>query len=424
MKTYIIIFISVIFIVGCGVSNQELGKSYLSDNNYKKALEVLTKAVKDDPNNPKAHKELGITYYKLGQYDKALDELKTAKSKLNKDSNVMLYLGLTYERMEQYDNAIKEYSGYAKMVHLRRMRKLIQQKAQALTQKQAEQWAKERIRIENVIDAGAFPENTVAVTYFKPIGVSENVLPLHKGLTDLLIMDLSLVKELSVVERVKMKEIYNELGLASTSLVDESAAPRFGKILGASFIITGAFTDIGNEKWRIDPMLGKVKLNTVQNLESVEGELRDFLETEKSLVFNILDMMGIKLSSDEHEKILRNIPTESLSAFLAYSKGIDYADKGMYVEATKEFENAVSLDPDFTQARKNLNESVSLQNPIGTPDNVEIVLDQELNLTEIGATVLTTTTESVSKSDINQAPISSLEQTEPQEVSVKLIIKW
>jgi tetratricopeptide (TPR) repeat protein len=424
MKTYIIFFILAIFIVGCGVSNQELGRSYLSDNDYEKALEVLTKAVKDDPNNSKVHKELGITYYKLGQYDKALSELKIAKPKLSKDSNVMLYLGLTYERMEQYDNATKEYSGYAKMIHLRRMRKLIQQRSQALTQKQAEQWAKERIRIEGVIDAGVFPENSIAVTYFKPIGISEDILPLHKGLTDLLIMDLSLVKELSVIERIKMKEIYNELGLSSTSLVDESTAPRFGKLLGASFIITGAFTDIGNEKWRIDPMLGKVKLNTVQNIESVEGKLREFLQIEKSLVFNILNMMNIKLSLDEREKILRNIPTESLDAFLAYSRGIDYADKGMYAEATKEFENAVSLDPDFTQARKNLNESMSLQSPIGTPDNVEIVLDQELNLTEIGATVLTTTTESVSKSEINQSPISSPEQTEPQEIPIKFIIKW
>jgi tetratricopeptide (TPR) repeat protein len=417
------IIIVALLVVGFGPSSLRRGRKYLEKGEYTRALEALTDALNEDPDNPEIHRDLSIAYYNTGQYEQALDELNKAKEKREKDAQVMFYLGLTYERLEQYDKAIEEYSNYVKLGRFNSMKKEIQRRVEWLIRQQAAQWAEQRMKIEEQINPASIPDNTIGVTYFKPFSVSNELVPLHKGLTELLIVDLSMVEALRVVDRTRLTEIYNELALASTDFVDQSMAPRLGKLLGANSLVTGTFTGFGDEQWRIDPTLGRIKLGKFQALEGLEGEIASFLQTEKQLVLNILISLGIELTEAEKDEILQNIPTESLEAFLAYSRGLDFTDRGMFGEAEKAFEDAISLDPAFSQARENLTGVKLLTQPVGSIGEVEAKWNSTLSA-EIGKDMLMATTiQSVAQGDIDRVPVSEMSSSRA-EVEVELLIQW
>ena len=418
------IFILVLLIAGCGTASWRQGRRYLADGKYDQSIEALENALNEDPDNPKILRDLGIAHYKAEQYEQSLEHLEEAKKGLEKDSRLSFYLGLVYEQLGQYDKAIEEYANYTRLVRFSRIRRQMQQRIEWITRQQAAEWVKERMKMEEEIDTASIPDNTIAVTYFKPFSVSEDLEPLHKGLTALLIIDLSMVESLKVVERTKMKELYDELGLSSTDLVDQDTAPRIGKLLGANSLITGAFTGLGNELWRIDPALGQVKAGKFETLESIEGQFLDFVQLEKQLVLQIVKGLDIELTKEEQSSILENVPTNSLQAFLAYSRGIDYTDKGMYTEATKEFETAISLDPNFNQAKDSLTGAKLSPAAIESADELEAVWDATLSEEETREELLTATAESVSQEDVSRTKRTEPKIPEKPLVPLEIHFRW
>jgi len=412
----------VLWSVGCASVSLRQGRGYLDRGKCPEALEALTRALGEDPDNPEIHRDLGIAHYGLGEFDKALEELEKAKQDLAKDGKVMFYLGLTYENLEEYNKAIEEYSNYVQVARFRGIRRKIQRRIDQLNQKWARQWAEERVELEADISSISVRDDVIAVTDFKPFGMSEELEPLRIGITQLLITDLKLVKNLTVVERLMIKELYKEMGVSSTEFVDQSTAPKLGKLLGAGTLVIGTFTGVGDRSWRIHPTLGLIETGDLKKLESVGGEFAELLKAEKDLVFEILAELGIKLTDDIRDSIRRNIPTESLEAFMSYSKGLDYLDKGMYSEAEEEFKAAISEDSGFGQARDHLLETQSLSQPMDSVDILEKTWDFELSSHETGNEVLATTVNEVSQSNVESELIPEVATPEPKEVLLR--ISW
>ncbi|MEW5767042.1 MAG: tetratricopeptide repeat protein [bacterium] len=411
------VFCLLSFMIGCLTTGSlRQGRKLLSEGEYDRATEVLTNALKEEPDNPEIYRDMGIAYYKLGQYNQALDKLEKAKQGLPKDSRLIFYMGLVYEKLEKYDQAIEEYSNYTRLSPLSRVRRKIKERLPWLIRQEADRWAKARLKDEENLPVQDIPDTTVAVTYFKPLTVLEGYESLHLGLTDLLITDLSLVKSLSVVERIKLHHILDELGFSSTDLVDQSKAPRMGKLLGASILVTGVFTAL-EEKVQIEPALGKVKLDKLYILEGVEGMLANFLQIEKDLVWQVLDEMGLELTSEEREAISRNVPTESLAAFLAYSTGLSLEDSGMYPEAAKEYESALTLDPNFNEAVWHLKEVQSLTQ-VESGDSMEQIMEAALSTKRLQDEALATTVETISRQG------TSIPRSEPDMVNLDIILRW
>lgn len=414
-KKIISIFILSIFMIGCITTGSlRQGRKLLSEGAYDRATEVLINALVKEPDNPEIYRDLGIAYYKLGQYNQALDKLEKAKQGMAKDSRLIFYLGLVYEKLEKYDKAIEEYSNYTRLSPLSRFRRKIKERLPWLIRQEADRWARARLKDEGNLPVQDIPDTTVAVTYFKPLTVLEGYESLHIGLTDLLIADLSLVKSLSVVERIKLNNILDELGFSSTDLVDRSKAPRMGKLLGANTLVTGTFAAM-EEEIRIDPAMGKVKLNELYSLEGVEGMLANFLQIEKDLVLQVLEEMGLELTSEEREAISQNVPTESLAAFLAYSRGLSLEDSGMYPEAAKEYESALTIDPNFNGAILHLKE-VRFLPQVESVDSLEQIRELALSTKRLQDEELATTVESISRQGI------STPRSEPDMVKLDIIL--
>ena len=340
------------FIAGCAAMRTPYrqGCSLLKDGEYEGAIEKFELALRKMPKDVRAQCELGVTYYKKGDCAKAIFALNKAKAMDPKYGKIYLYLGLTYEKMSDPDRALSEYANYRKLGSISLMARKIKRRMRYIIKEQYAERIKRITEDEAALDTISIPENTIAVTYFENISGSKELAPLQKGLTDMLITDLAQVESLKVLERVRLNVLLEEMKLGTTGMIDKITASKTGRLLGANRIITGGFETLDKDNMRIDTFLVKTKKSQIEASADISGALRKIFDLEKELVFKIIDSMGIRLSPAEEDAI-KKVPTRSLEAFVAYSRGLDYEDKGMYTEAAGEFKIAAGLDPSFSNAQ-------------------------------------------------------------------------
>lgn len=262
-----------IFICGCGATYYGKGKAFLEKDDYDRAIENLYQAVSQDPKKAENWRELGVAYYKKGEYGKALDALKQANL-IKPDHKTILYLGLVYEKKGELDSAINAYKGYLSLKPKGEMRKKIETRLKILVDNRIKEWAQKRVVEEESLHVAEISPNTVGVTYFDASGVDSSLVVLGKGLAEFLATDLSKVKELTVVERLRLERLLEELEFGRTEYVDKSTAPRVGKLLGAYQLVTGSLLGVAGEKLRIDAALvltqtGEISLSPEEMTQTI-----------------------------------------------------------------------------------------------------------------------------------------------------------
>jgi TolB-like protein len=351
------LFLLLPLVLGCAASHYSQGKKELARENYDSAIAALQKAVKENPQNAAAVRDLGVAYFKKNELASALDLFNAALRRDPKDALTMFYIGAAQEQKGDVEAAIKTYSQYPSAIG-DHARDAMRARLEHIVRERLRQQAKAILAQEAQLAATAPPEKSLAVLYFRNLGKNRELDPLQKGLADMLITDLSQVKSLKVVERARLQSLLEEMGLGMTGLVDETTAPRVGRLLGAREMVNGAFIDLSQEQLRIDAGLFQSTGGEVTS-EALNGPLAKFFRMEKDLALKVLDRMGITPTPDERDAILR-IPTENLLAFLAYSQGLDYEDRGMTVEAEKSYKEAVRHDSKFQAAQRNMNRMQAL----------------------------------------------------------------
>jgi tetratricopeptide (TPR) repeat protein len=342
-----------LFLAGCAatVNLFQQGEDQLERKEYDAAIESFTQAREDDPEDPAIVREMGIAHYRKAEYGEAVPLLLEAFIKDTTDGRALFYLGMTYETLEDYPHAMDIYRRYLDVKPQEKIRSAIEGRIAGLMRKQMEEEAREVLAQEASINPASIPDNSVAVLYFKNLGKKKELDPIQKGLADMIITDLSKVKQLSVVERVRMQKMIVEMGLGQTGLVDEATSPRMGKLLGASKLVQGSFMDLAKETVRMDAGIVQVKQGQSIQSKKIQGQMAKFFQLEKDLVFGILDRMAVPLTRAEKDDI-QTLPTENLLAFMAYCRALDYEDRGMLEESRQEYRKAVELDPKFQQAEK------------------------------------------------------------------------
>jgi len=301
--------------------------------------------------------EEGISAYQKGQYDEAIRKLTQARTLLPTHSSTALYLGLAYLRQHKTHEAIAAWQEYVKLQpHTEEERRgglpqTIPQYLTLLLREENHRIAREAVAREQQIGPG--DPRTVAVTYYRNLG-SPQLAPLQKGLTALLISDISQVKDLKVVERDRLQALLEEIKLGSTGMVDQTTAPKVGRLLGAGKIATGSYMETEKAQIRADSVL--VESTTAQMLgaQGTTGTLQKFYELEKGLALAILRDLGYdepRLRSAGVLDTVRRPQTTSLPALTAFSNGLDAKDRGAYGTARAQFQQALRNDPNFALAR-------------------------------------------------------------------------
>jgi Flp pilus assembly protein TadD len=94
--------------------NVDAGRKAIDAKDYKSAVDYLTKAVQEEPNNADAQNMLGYSYRKLGTFDKSMEHYQRALKIDANHRSAHEYLGELYLDMNQLDNAEKQLAALKK----------------------------------------------------------------------------------------------------------------------------------------------------------------------------------------------------------------------------------------------------------------------------------------------------------------------
>ena len=223
-------------------------------------------------------------------------------------------------------------------------------------------WAKKVIEEEKVLQAVP-AKNTLAVLYFRNRTEQSAIDPLQKGIALMLITDLSQVKGLQVVERVRLQALVEELGLGVSGLVETNTAPRVGRLLGAQWLVGGEILarETGQEmqKLRIQSSLLDVPAQKIAGQAGAEGDFSELFRLEKEILFDLIKALKIEVTPQEEEE-LRRPCSRSIKALMALFKGIEASDQGNYARAGEFYEQALKDDESICVARGALKELQTL----------------------------------------------------------------
>lgn len=328
----------------------------------------LERARTATPNNVAVLRALGVAYYRAERYADARPVLQRARELDPRDGVAALYFGMTAEKLNDMTAAKEAYSSYLRHGRTSRVRSQLRARLAAVQRAELAQAAKDAIANEARLAATPGSPRTVAVFPLRFSGTDSSLVPLERGIAALMVTDLSMSRELTVLERERVQALMDEVTLSQSGRADATTAVRSGRMLAAGRVIQGSITQLPNRALRLDAAV--VDVPTSQALRSAQGEdrLEQIFALEKQIVLQVFDALGVRLSPEERARIEER-PTRSLQAFLAFSSGLLAEDNGNLDLASRFYGDALRIDPGFgaaaaartsvDQARSGVNMSTS-----------------------------------------------------------------
>lgn len=195
---------------------------------------------------------------------------------------------------------------------------------------------------------------SVAVLYFTNSALVRHreYQPLSKGITDMLITELSASPAIQVVERDRLQSLLEEQNLSRTDRVDKESAVRLGKILGAHHLLMGGFVIDPREKMRLDLRAVDVETSQVVYVESVSGKAEDVLGLIEDLGKRVTSRLRLPPSRTKPRPAgARTSKSEQLKAVMFLSRALDEQDRGNLDGAAALYRQALDAYPEYDRAR-------------------------------------------------------------------------
>lgn len=178
---------------------------------------------------------------------------------------------------------------------------------------------------------------TVAILYFDYEGGDEELGYLRKGLTQMLVTDLSDVSSIQLVERTDLEKVLQELELNRSKKIQRSQANKIGKLLGAHYLITGSYFTFKG-RMRVDAKLINVERGTTSGVGALrradefmqlEIELADKLREKLSTLKGKTASRTPRKGKDRHaRKSNKTIKSVGARTVARYGKALDAIDQG------------------------------------------------------------------------------------------------
>ena len=366
-KSIFLLFILPLIVTGCAITSVQIARSHNTAGNPRAAIEIIKTARLSKNEIPPALIEMGKAFFQLGDYAAAEKYLAKAYKMNPASDDAMFYLGRVYEKQNRLDQAVTVYSQYERLPASKRTRGLIAFQLNRVIREKIQKEVHEAVKNQAGFTAAPAASDRIAVLPFQNLGGSNQLRPLMKGLSEMLITDLSKVKSLTVLERIRVQALMDEMNLGKTGLVNPSQIMEAGRLLKAGTFIAGGVLAQKDQTLRIQASLSDLNRKSAQDIAHQSGNIRQLFDLEKKLVFKIFDTMKIRLSIDERNAI-QTVPTENLMAFLAWSQGLDFEDQGLIQEAHAAYSRAISIDPGFEMPNMKIWNDMS----IPASGNVEI----------------------------------------------------
>jgi len=193
----------------------------------------------------------------------------------------------------------------------------------------------------------AAPKKTVAILYFDNYTGTPDYDPLGKGISSMMISDLSVVQEIQLVERDRMQDLVKEIDLQQTKYFDSTTSVKVGRMVGAEYVVVGAFA-AASPQMRIDTRVVRVATGEIVKTAQVTGDQDKFFDLEQALANKLIDGLGLALSPEEQNRLAaqqRANRVDALSTMASYSQALALYDRGDYGGALQRIGPAVAASP-------------------------------------------------------------------------------
>ncbi|MDY6952469.1 MAG: CsgG/HfaB family protein [Thermodesulfobacteriota bacterium] len=219
-------------------------------------------------------------------------------------------------------------------------------------------WAKGALEQEKALKTVTAP-NTVGVLYFRNQSGQRKLDLLQKGMALMLITDLSKIRDIQVVERVKIQALTEELGLGASGLVDSATSPRVGRLLGAQWLVQGDILKDHPEILGIRSDLLAVPEEEMLGHPKAEGTMADIFRLEKEILFELTGLLKVVLTPEEKEALKAPLAT-TVGGLFTLVEAVEASDAGSYKKAIKLYQKALKTDPSIGIAQDAVQELSTL----------------------------------------------------------------
>lgn len=328
-------------------------------------LSALQAELDRNPNNAALATRVGIGYYNAKNFTRARDALRAALVVDKQNYPAQVYLGLSYEEMGQLDSARTAYTTALSQTGNARHKSDLEGRLALLTQKELRAQAKAAIAQEATLSREPVTGNAVAVLPFRYVGTNEELKPVGRGLTQLMISDLGKLSQLRLLEREQVQALVDEMSMTEAGRVDPATGARSGRLLRAARVLQGSVQDnAARSELKVDATVVDAKDAKVIATGTGQDKLQELFALQKQILFRLVEQMGITLTPADR-RALSERPTADLQAFLAYSRGLESEDRGDWPGAASNFSTAVARDPNFRAAKAREAKAVSVSQAQG-----------------------------------------------------------
>ena len=183
----------------------------------------------------------GLKAYEEKAYDRAIKTLNRVQAVFPYNSLAAYYLGLTHLATEDLGPTISQWRRYEKIDPEGAAEHEISKHLTILISKRMKEEISDALAMEQALTDAKPEPNSIAVPPFSNKG-SKKFAVLAKGITAMIIADLSKVPGVKVLERAKMQKLVDEIQLAQSGLVSEGTAVRAGRLMRADKLIMGDYS--------------------------------------------------------------------------------------------------------------------------------------------------------------------------------------
>jgi len=192
---------------------------------------------------------------------------------------------------------------------------------------------------------------TVAILNFKSnTGDTSIDAMLSTGSAETIITDLSIIQEITVVERTRIVEVMKEIELGMTGIIDDETAQQAGKLLGVQYILMGHWQKFG-EQFRVNARLVEVETGKIVVSIKETGNENSVFDLQDNISEQILSNLKVSISESDKVKIHKR-ETISIAAYKEFSKGLTEFDKGNKTATNYHMNKALEYDPNYNKPKE------------------------------------------------------------------------
>jgi TolB-like protein len=313
------------------------------------AVPALEAQRTQSPQDENVLTRLGVAYFRANRFPEARAILDSLVARDPANNTAAIYRGMTAESQGDFAVARSSYAQVATGATSRDVRNLARQRQALVGRRELEYQARTALAQEAQLSTAPPEPNTIAVMPFGYTGANQDVAPLSRGFAQLVVTDLAKSHQVRVLERERMQALLDEMRLGESGRTDSTTAARSGRLLRAARVVQGSLSDERGDILRVGASVVDVSTTGLTGHADAADQMSRLFDMEKSLVIQLFQSLGITLTPAERQSIDQR-PTQSLQAFLAWSRGLEAEDRGDFVGAQQLYDQAGRIDPGFIAA--------------------------------------------------------------------------